>query len=66
MQQNFTLMISSYLLKEYGILTFSTLNNPNVIRIQPPLIITKDEIDYFIKSFENVLKKFTFEQKAIN
>lgn len=61
MQKNFTLMISSYLLKEFGILTFSTLNNPNVIRVQPPLIITEKEIDYFITSFESVLKKFTFE-----
>lgn len=60
MQKNFTLMISSYLLKEFGILTFSTLNNPNVIRIQPPLIITDKEIDYFINGFEYVLQKFSF------
>lgn len=60
MQKNFTLMISSYLLKEFGILTFSTLNNPNVIRIQPPLVITESEIDYFINGFECVLKKFSF------
>lgn len=66
MQKNFTLMISSYLLKEYRILTFSTLNNPNVIRIQPPLIITEKEIDYFISSFESVLKKFMFEREIVN
>lgn len=63
MQKNFTLMISSYLLKEYGILTFSTLNNPNVIRIQPPLIITESEIDYFIESLDKVLIKFTFNRE---
>lgn len=60
MQKNFTLMISSYLLKEFGILTFSTLNNPNVIRIQPPLVITDSDIDYFIDAFESVIKKFSF------
>jgi putative aminotransferase pigE len=60
MQKNFTLMISSYLLKEFRILTFSTLNNPNVIRIQPPLVITDSEIDYFINGLECVIKKFSF------
>lgn len=61
MQQNFALMFSSYLLKDHNIITFSTLNNPNVMRIQPPLCVTKNEIDYFIKSFECVLRKFSLE-----
>jgi acetylornithine/succinyldiaminopimelate/putrescine aminotransferase/predicted amino acid dehydrogenase len=66
MQKNFTLMISSYLLKDFKILTFSTLNNPNVIRIQPPLVITEEEIDYFIHGFEQVLKKFSFIYETSN
>jgi putrescine aminotransferase len=42
------------LLNEYGILTIVTLNNPNVMRIQPPLIIKKEDVDYFVKSLDSV------------
>jgi putrescine aminotransferase len=42
------------LLNEYGILSIVTLNNPNVMRIQPPLIIKKEEVDYFVESLDNV------------
>ena len=28
-----------------GVITFYTLNNPNVIRIEPPLVITPELID---------------------
>ncbi len=32
-----------------------TLNNPKVIRFEPPLIITKEEIDVVIKAFEEAV-----------
>lgn len=32
-----------------GILAAYTLNNPKVIRIEPPLVITKEQIDYALK-----------------
>lgn len=54
LEDNFTSQISTKLLNEYGILTIVTLNNPNVMRIQPPLIIKKEDVDYFVKSLDSV------------
>ena len=38
---------------EYGILLLTA--GPNVIRLLPPLTVTKDEIDKFIQAFNNLL-----------
>jgi putrescine aminotransferase len=35
-----------------GMVAAYTLNNPRVIRIEPPLIISKDQIDFAVKTFE--------------
>ncbi|MBM7616186.1 aspartate aminotransferase family protein [Alkaliphilus hydrothermalis] len=50
-------MIASQLANDYQIITAYTLNNPNVIRIEPPLTISYEEIDYFINSLQEILKK---------
>lgn len=52
------LMIStiiSKMLNEHRIICGFTTNNPAVLRFEPPLIITKKEIDYFIESLDAVL-----------
>ncbi|SCZ02745.1 aspartate aminotransferase family protein [Alkaliphilus peptidifermentans] len=51
-------MIASELANKYRIITAYTLNNPNVIRVEPPLTLTYSEIDYFVESLESVLKNF--------
>ena len=38
-------MVAGELLNRYRIITAYTLNNPNVIRLEPPLIVTKEQID---------------------
>ncbi len=50
-------MIASELANGYQIITAYTLNNPNVIRVEPPLIISYEEIDYFVGSLEKILVK---------
>lgn len=40
-----------------GVLIAYTLNNPKVIRIEPPLIITEQQIDYVIDAFTSALEK---------
>lgn len=40
-----------------GIIAVYTLNNPEVIRLEPPLIISKKEIDIAISAFERALQK---------
>lgn len=45
------------LLKEHDILVAFTEYNRNVIRLQPPLIVTRDQIDYFISSMRKLLSR---------
>ncbi|MDL2280291.1 aspartate aminotransferase family protein [Selenomonadales bacterium OttesenSCG-928-I06] len=40
-----------------GVIVAYTLNNPKVMRIEPPLIITKEEIDYVLKVFKDAFAK---------
>ncbi len=40
-----------------GVLIAYTLNNPKVIRIEPPLIIEQQQIDYVIKALSDALEK---------
>jgi putrescine aminotransferase len=48
--------ISALLLHDHGIITAYTLNNPNVIRFEPPLIVSDDEIDRVADAFEQVCR----------
>ncbi|WP_207707733.1 aspartate aminotransferase family protein [Alkaliphilus serpentinus] len=48
-------MIASSLVNQHGIITAYTLNNPKVIRIEPPLTVTYQEIDYFINALDLVM-----------
>lgn len=51
-------MISSMisdLLNKYHILCSFTSNDPSVLRFEPPLIVTKNEIDYFVNSLDALL-----------
>ncbi|SMC56355.1 aminotransferase class III-fold pyridoxal phosphate-dependent enzyme [Sporomusa malonica] len=42
---------------DQGVLIAYTLNNPKVIRIEPPLIIEQQQIDYVIKALAGALEK---------
>ncbi|WP_462172843.1 prodigiosin MAP biosynthesis aminotransferase PigE [Pseudoalteromonas xiamenensis] len=44
---------------DHQILTFVTANSSTVIRIQPPLIISKDEIDRFVSAFATVCEEMS-------
>jgi len=49
-----TSYIASRLLNEYNIIVPASLTDKNIIRVFPPLNVTKDEIDYFIASFDSL------------
>ena len=51
-------LIAGELLNNHRVITAYTLNNPNVIRMEPPLIVTKEEIDKVLISLEDVLTKY--------
>lgn len=46
--------IAALLLHDHGIITAYTLNNPNVIRFEPPLIVSDEQIDRALAAFEKV------------
>ncbi len=50
----FASVVASELLDKHKIITAYTLNNPNVIRIAPPLIIEKEQIDKIITALDKV------------
>lgn len=50
-----TVYLSAILLEKYRIYTQTARSNPNVLRIQPPLLIREDEVDYFLNAVESIL-----------
>lgn len=50
-----TVYLSAILLENYRIYTQTARSNPNVLRIQPPLLIREDEVDYFLNAVESIL-----------
>ncbi|EOD01364.1 aminotransferase class III-fold pyridoxal phosphate-dependent enzyme [Caldisalinibacter kiritimatiensis] len=55
-QELLTPIISSYLLNVEKLRVAPTLNGANVIRIEPPLVITKNECSRAVESIESMLK----------
>ena len=47
--------VGSLLLKEHNILVAFTEYNRNVIRLEPPLIVKREEVDEFVNAFESLL-----------
>lgn len=56
LMEMFCMRFVTKLSNDHHILTFVTANSSTVIRIQPPLIISKEEIDHFVESFASVCK----------
>jgi putrescine aminotransferase len=52
----FAATVAATLMHKYRVQTVFTLNNPIVIRALPPLTITDEQIEYFLKAFENAVK----------
>lgn len=50
-------MVAAALLKQHGILGTLMLNNRAVLRVYPPLIITEEQIDYFLKALDDILSQ---------
>ncbi|MCR3922729.1 MAG: aspartate aminotransferase family protein [Firmicutes bacterium] len=50
-------MVAGVLMNQYKIITAYTLNNPNVIRLEPPLIVTKEQIDVVLNALDDTFAK---------
>jgi len=40
-----------------GVIAAYTLNQPQVLRAEPPLIVTREEIDFFLKRLRESLEQ---------
>ncbi len=49
-------MVAGELLNKYGIITAYTLNNPNVIRLEPPLVVEKAEIERVVDALSDIFE----------
>lgn len=47
--------VGALLLRDYGVLVAFTEYNRNVIRLEPPLICSKEHVDQFVEAFDDLL-----------
>jgi acetylornithine/succinyldiaminopimelate/putrescine aminotransferase/predicted amino acid dehydrogenase len=59
LEEMFILRIVAKLSQDHNILTFVTANNSRVMRIQPPLILTESQANYFAESFAKVCEEMS-------
>lgn len=50
-------LVASDLLERHHIITAYTLNNPNVMRLEPPLTVAREDIDYVLNALEDTFKR---------
>ncbi|GMA98700.1 aspartate aminotransferase family protein [Pelosinus sp. IPA-1] len=50
-------MVAGELLNKHRIVTAYTLNNPNVIRLEPPLIVSYEQLDTLLAALEEICSK---------
>lgn len=53
----FASLVAGKLLNEHRILTAYTLNNPNVIRIEPPLTVSFEQLDKLIYALDKIFEE---------
>lgn len=57
MEGALTLWVVRQLFRRHRIITAFTLNNFDVLRIMPPLVVRREQIEIFLEALEDVLKK---------
>lgn len=50
-------LVAGELQNKYRIITAYTLNNPNVIRLEPPLTVSYEEIDVLLNALDDIFSK---------
>lgn len=50
-------LIAGELMNQYCVITAYTLNNPNVIRLEPPLTVSRKEIEYVSDALDQILSR---------
>ncbi|MDI3476659.1 MAG: putrescine aminotransferase, partial [Thermoanaerobacterium sp.] len=50
-------LVAGELQNKHHIITAYTLNNPNVIRFEPPLIVTKEQLDRVVDALDEIMTR---------
>ncbi len=61
----YSYVISAILLRDYAIITQPCSNYESVIKIEPPLTISNEEIDFFVNSLEDTILKVPTHRAAL-
>ncbi|MDH7578987.1 MAG: aspartate aminotransferase family protein [Bacillota bacterium] len=51
-------LVAAELLNKYQIITAYTLNNPNVIRFEPPLVVSRQQLDQVLSALEEIFETY--------
>ena len=66
MQEYMGSLVAGELLNKHRIMTAYTLNNPNVVRLEPPLTVTREQLDQVLSALEDILSKHTGFSSMVN
>ncbi|WP_018887692.1 aspartate aminotransferase family protein [Paenibacillus massiliensis] len=61
---NYAVLVAVRMLKEHRILTGYSPNNPDLIRIEPPLTISYSQLDQFVDALECMLRSFAHAHES--
>lgn len=64
-QQLYVQVIAAVLLRDHGFLTQACTLSPSVLRIEPPLVITREEIEKLIDALDKVLTAYPTPASAL-
>ncbi|MGI9950948.1 aspartate aminotransferase family protein [Moorellaceae bacterium AZ2] len=65
-REYFGSLVAGQLMNKYQIITAYTLNNPNVIRLEPPLVVSREDIEKVLAALEEVLVQRGFLSVALD
>ena len=63
LSESFAMQFSALLLNEHHIISIATLTNPYVLRLTPPLVITRSDAEYFLLAFRKTCEKIRILMK---
>ena len=52
----FPQLVTIPLLRDHGILTQTSGHNQDIVKILPPIVLSDEDVDYFLKGFEESMK----------
>jgi len=55
----------AYQLRQHGVISIYTFNNPRIIRIMPTLVITPEEVDFVVDAFDKSLKEIQAQEEKL-